>query len=107
MPIERLFKVDPSDAASVSQAWVALGNLAMQHEMPWLSNFVQDLPYARFCFEQALKADSRNVSAGKNLVITRMLQQKSPDDLGFLEYFPAEMAKALRHEIKRGGRSRP
>jgi glycosyltransferase involved in cell wall biosynthesis len=76
MPIERLFKVDPSDAGSVSKAWVTLGNLAMQHEMPWLSNFVQDLPYARFCFEQALKADSRNVSAGKPMV-TRMLQQHS------------------------------
>jgi glycosyltransferase involved in cell wall biosynthesis/Tfp pilus assembly protein PilF len=102
MPIERLYGVDPADAASVSRAWTALGNLAMQHEVPWFSNFVQDPAYGRFCYEQALKADSSNVAAGQNLVVARLLQQRSVGDLSFLEHFPAEIANALRQDIQRG-----
>jgi FkbM family methyltransferase len=102
MPMERLFHVDPSDPAAVSRAWVALGNLAMQYEVPWLSNYLQDLPYARFCYEQALKMDSRNVAAGQNLVAARVLQQQSAGDRGFLELFPADIARSLQRDIQRG-----
>jgi len=102
MPIERLYAVDPSDAASASRAWTALGNLAMQHEVPWFSNYVQDLAYSRFCYEQALRADPSNVAAGQNLVVARLLQQRSVGDLSFLEHFPAEVAARLRDDIERG-----
>jgi glycosyltransferase involved in cell wall biosynthesis/ADP-heptose:LPS heptosyltransferase/predicted Zn-dependent protease/GT2 family glycosyltransferase len=102
MPIERLYAVDPSDATSISLAWTALGNLAMQHEVPWFSNYVQDLGYGRFCYEQALKADSSNVAAGQNLVVARLLQQRSIGDRSFLDHFPADVADALRCDIERG-----
>ena len=102
MPIERLYAVDPSDNASVSRGWLVLGNLAMQHEVPWFSNFVQDPAYGRFCYEQALKADPSNVAAGQNLVVARLLQQRSAGDLSFLENFPAGIANALRQNIERG-----
>jgi glycosyltransferase involved in cell wall biosynthesis len=102
IPIERLYAVDPTDAAAVSRAWTAHGNLAMQHEVPWFSNYVQDLAYGRFCYEQALKADSTNLAAGQNLLVTRLLQQRSPGDLNFLENFPAAVADKLRADIRRG-----
>jgi len=102
MPITSLFKVDPSEASAVARAWVALGNLAMQHEVPWFSNYVQDLPYACFCYEQALQADPRNQAAAKNRLVARLLQERVAGERRVLQHRPADRSEPWRAEIERG-----
>jgi glycosyltransferase involved in cell wall biosynthesis/Flp pilus assembly protein TadD len=102
MPIESLFRVEPQDAVAVARAWTALGNVALQHEMPWFTNSVQAVPYARMCYERALQADSRCVPARENLVILRLLQPNATAGSVGLNELPAERAAAIKADFVRG-----
>jgi glycosyltransferase involved in cell wall biosynthesis/Tfp pilus assembly protein PilF len=74
MPIERLFKVVPSNPESVALGWTALGNLAMNIKVPWFDNFSQDVDFAVTCYERALARSPRQPAALNNLAIARALK---------------------------------
>jgi glycosyltransferase involved in cell wall biosynthesis len=55
IPIERLYRVDPSNQEVTARAWVAQGNRAAEYRVPWLDHRDTDPNYAMFCFLKALE----------------------------------------------------
>ncbi|HXI50198.1 MAG TPA: sulfotransferase, partial [Candidatus Saccharimonadales bacterium] len=103
MPIERIFKADPADPRSLARAWTALGNVALQHEMPWFSNYIQAVPYARMCYERALQLDPDCAAAKENLVIVHLLQPgQAATPAALLNTLPSERAKVVGGDLASG-----
>lgn len=67
MPIGRLYAVDPADRASVAQAWVSQGNLALSFDCPWLDQPASRVDYALHCYQTARLCDPDYFPAFHNL----------------------------------------
>jgi hypothetical protein len=102
MPIQRLYRVDPAQPASAARGWVALGNLALRHEVPWFDNVAQDADYARRCYTTALELDSQNVAARHNLALVELLRGEAAQAATLLQQLPAVAAERLRQSIQAG-----
>jgi glycosyltransferase involved in cell wall biosynthesis/Tfp pilus assembly protein PilF len=102
MPIERLFKLNPEDARERARGWTALGNLAMNHEVPWFSNPQHDHDYARQCYTQALHSDPGCEAAIHNLLILRALHGQLKNDDPILDQIPPDLAGDLRAALASG-----
>ena len=102
MPIERLFQVDLEDQESSASAWVALGNMAMHHEIPWFEKPCEDFGYASFCFESALASNPHHEAALRNLVVLRTRQGKTNECGGLLKTLSPKLAERLAVSMKKG-----
>ncbi|MEY2407994.1 MAG: hypothetical protein QOF48_664, partial [Verrucomicrobiota bacterium] len=102
MPIERLFKVQKGNPASVASAWVALGNMAIRYQAPWFDNVSQDLDYATTCYNRALKSDPRHPAALHNLAIARLLRGEMREAESVLQQLPPEQAGTLKANLRCG-----
>ncbi|HTD64964.1 MAG TPA: glycosyltransferase [Candidatus Limnocylindria bacterium] len=96
IPIERLFRVDPSDTRSVARGWTALGNLAMCYVPPWFDNACQDFAFALHCYQTALRHNAGNAAARFNLMLTTALHEPAKIEEVLLQLPPEELRRAKR-----------
>lgn len=102
MPIERLFRVNMADLPAVSLAWTALGNMAVQFEVPWFERPCRELGFASECFERALTLDGGNTIARHNLAVTLLLKGNLKDATVQLEKLPEADARQFRAAMNAG-----
>lgn len=76
IPIDHLYAVDPSDAQSVADAWVAQGTLALTLECAWEKNPPKDYAYAFLCYRKALEIQPGFYPAVRNLITCLAVQGK-------------------------------
>src|SRR6185503_19328102 len=91
MPVERLFKIDPKDSSSVADGWIALGNMALNFEVPWFDNASQDLDYAITCYERALQCNPSNHIARHNLGVALALHGKHDQAQKWIRELPTDL----------------
>ncbi|MDA1275118.1 MAG: glycosyltransferase [Verrucomicrobia bacterium] len=102
MPIERLFSIDTENRESMAFAWIALGLMAMEHEIPWFEKPCEDFDYAEFCFNAALALDPANEAALNNLVFLKDRQGKTDDCTELLGRLLPKSAVRLAASLKQG-----
>jgi tetratricopeptide (TPR) repeat protein len=95
-PIDRLFKVRRGDRRSEGAAWIALGNLAMCHDVPWFNGPRSDLPYALFCYTKASEVDPENVTAIANQAIVALCQNEIEKANHLLKRLPGAELERIR-----------
>ena len=100
-PIGRLFGIDGKDKKASASAWTALGNMAMQHEIPWFEKSCEDLEYASFCFDKSLALVPENEAALKNLIVLKNRQGKGNECAALFARLPRESAERLTEALKK------
>jgi hypothetical protein len=102
MPIERLYGVDPSDAQQCARAYVALGNLAMAHEVPWDEHSHTELPFAIACYDRALASDPGCAEAAYNLAVLHAHAGRTALVGQMLAVLPPALLETLTAEMRTG-----
>jgi hypothetical protein len=102
MPIERLYSVDPANAAAVAQAWTALGARAMHVQLPFHDQPIMDSAYASYCFTQALAADPACDAALRNLAALALWSADPDRARPLLAKLPDAVSQRIVAEVKQG-----
>jgi len=95
-PLDRLYSIDPGDAASVAGAWTVLGNMAMQVKVPWHEGPLHDAEFAMSCYERALDAMPKYRSAMHNRYVVQFGDVRWGDAEASLDQLTPREAAAVR-----------
>ncbi|MCF7762498.1 MAG: tetratricopeptide repeat protein [Verrucomicrobia bacterium] len=103
IPVEKIYEADPADPSAIARAWVALGNKAMHHRIPWFPNPASELPYAEFCYRRALEACPSFMPALRNLCVLWSLQKEETKVAGLLLRLPSGTATEVKSKLETEG----
>ncbi len=74
--IEQCYQVDPTNPEERAKAWVAQGNLAAYHKIPWEEKPQNDFYYAYGCYQQALNVKPGYTPAIYNAIVVLGLMEQ-------------------------------